>query len=264
MRTGNGQYWEEYFIYDVTKSLTGGSGTTFENKAVKIDTDSNFKVIKNTFVATSGRIKMRMRDDASGRYLLKDAIDIQAIAGRNVLVMGLSNSFIPFIWPKPYLISAGATMTVEAADYSGAANTMRLALHGTKVRPGRAPWDREFRQIVPAIYGFSGGAVTTIAGGTAVGRIEIDIDANFLVQKITGVRTGAATVTVSEGARGREWSNNEIHIDNLVGNGAFPNILPNGGDRFLQRGSVLLVNLTDISGIANTIEVNLIGVKLYE
>lgn len=264
MRPGNNYYWEEYFIYDVTKSLTGGSGTSFENKTVKIDTDSNFKVIKNTFVATSDRIKLRMRDDASGRYLLKDAIDIQSIAGRNTLAMGMSNSFIPFIWPKPYLISAGATMTVEAADYSGAANTMRFALHGTKIRSGSAPWDREFKQVIPAIYGFSGGAISIAAGGTGVGRIEVDIDANFLVQKITGVRTGAATVTVSEGARGREWSNVEIHIDNLIGNGSFPNILPNGGDRFLPRGSVLLVNLTDLSGIANSIEVNLIGVKLYE
>ncbi len=264
MRAGNGYYWEEYFIYDVTKALTAGAGVTFENTAVKIDTDSNFKVIKNTYVATSDRIKLKLRDDASGRYLLKDPIDIQAIAGRNTLAMGLSNSFIPFIWPKPYLLSAGATMTVEAADYSAVANTMRLALHGTKVRPGRAPWDREFRQVVPAIYGFSGGALSLTASSTGVGRIEIDIDAHFLVQKITGVRTGAATVTVSEGARGREWSNTAIHIDNLIGNGPFPNILPNGGDRFLQRGSVLLVNLTDISGIANAIEVNLIGVKLYE
>ncbi len=264
MRQGNGYFWEEYFVYDATKALTAGTGVTFENQAIKIDTDSNFKMVKNTFVATSDRIKIKLRDDATGRYLLKNPIDIMAIAGKNTLAMGLSNSFIPFIWPKPFLITAGATLTVEAADYSAASNTMRLALHGTKVRPGRAPWDRQWRQVIPAIYGFSGGAVTVAASGTAVGRIEMDMDAHFLVQKITGIRTGEATVTVSEGARGREWSNTEIHIDNLIGNGSFPNILPNGGDRFIERGSTISVNITDVSGISNVIEVNFIGVKLYE
>ncbi len=264
MREGNGMYWEEYFIYDVTQALVAGTGVAFTEIPIKILTDSNFKLIKTTFVSTSDKIKLKMRDSASGRYLFKDAIDIKSFAGRNTLAMGASNSFIPFILPKPFVLPAGGILTVEASDFSVATNTMRLALHGTKIHQGRAPWDRRWSEIRPAIYGFTGGAVTVGASSTALGRIEIDIDSHFLVQKITGIRSGEATVLLKESARDREWSSAAIHIDNVIGNGSFPNILPNGGDRFLPRGSVLVANLTDLSGISNIIEINLIGVKLYE
>ncbi len=264
MREGNGMFWEEYFVYDVTAALVAGTGVSFTEIPIKILTDSNFKLIKLTFTATSDKIKLKMRDSASGRYLFKDAIDIKSIAGRNTLAMGCSNSFIPFILPKPFVLPAGGILTVEASDFSAATNTMRLALHGTKIHQGRAPWDRRWSAITPAIYGFTGGVVTVGASSTATGKAEIDIDSHFLVQKITGIRSGEATVLLKENGRDREWSSTAIHVDNLLGNGAFPNILPNGGDRFLPRGSVLTANLTDLSGISNPIEVNLVGVKLYE
>lgn len=261
-KNNNNMWWKEYFIYDVTKTLTAGNGTVFEPTNLKIDSDSNFEFVKTTFVATNDRIKLKYRDNTVGRYLFKNPADIKTVAGRNTLPMGLSNAFIPFIWPRPYFVAAGSTFTVEASDFSGVSNVMRLALHGAKIRQGIAPWEKQFRATVPAVYGFEDGTITVAASSTATARIEIDIDAHFLVQKITGIRTGSALVNILESARGREWSNTAVHIDNLIGNGSFPNILP--ANRFIQKGSVMVFNIQDTSTASNVIEINLIGVKLYD
>lgn len=255
-------WWREYFVYDVTMILAGGTGVAYTNFALKVDSDSNYEFVKTTYVSTDDRVKLKYRDDSAGRYLMKSGMDIKSIAGRNTLPMGFSNAFIPFVWPRPYLIGAGANFTVEASDYSGVPNTMRLVFHGAKIRPGKAPWDARFRAQVPVVYGFDGGVVTVAPNATVTQRIEIDMDAHFLVQKITGIRTGDALININEGARGKEWSNIPVHIDNMVGNGSFPNILP--ANRFVIRGSVLTVNIQNLMGINNLIEINIAGVKLYE
>ena len=254
--------WKEYFVYDISKTLAGGAGTAFETASIRIDSDSPFEFNKTTYVATNDRIKLKYKDESVGRYLTKGSIDIKAIAGRNILPIGLSNSFLPHIWPKPYIVSAAAVFTVEAADYSAVANTMRLSFHGSKSREGNAPWDYKFRAKQPFIYSFSNGAVTVAANSTATTTIEIDTDAHFLVEKIVGIRTSDALVTINESSRGLDWMNQAVHIDNVVGNAPFPNILP--APRFVRRGSVIVFNLQDLSGNSNVIDINLIGIKLYE
>lgn len=262
-RNSRSMLWKEYFIYDAYRQLVAGTGTVFQTKQVRIDSDANFELVKNSYVATNDRIKLKFRDDSLGRYLVKDPVDIKSIAGRNTLPMGLSNSFMPFIWPRPYLLAAGSTFVVEAADASSATNNMYLAFHGAKIRPGIAPWlSKNYRSEIPMIYGLSGGPITLAANATDTARIEIDVDSDFLVHKIVGIRTGDATISIGESARGREWMNTAIHIDNVIGNGAFPNILRD--PRFVARGSVITINLTDTSGNTNVIEVTMIGVKLYE
>lgn len=261
-------WWKEYFIYDATRALTPGTGIAYDTINVRIDADANYEFIKTTYVATSDNIRVKYRDESVGRYLMKYGMDIKSIAGRNTLPMGLSNAFIPFVWPRPYLIAAGTVFSVEASDYSTLANTMRLAFHGAKIRPGKAPWDKRFRAYVPTTFGFSdpqgigSASVSVAANSTVAQRIEIDMDAHFLVQKITGRRTGDALIQITEGARGRDWMNAFIHIDNVIGNGSFPNILP--AQRFIPKGSVIIINIQNLLGIANLIEVNLEGVKLYE
>ena len=253
--------FKEYFIYTHATALTPGTGAGFDTINIRIDSDADFEFNKTTYVATNDRVRLRYKDDSMGRYLTKGQPDVKAIAGRNVLPMGLSNSHLPFVWPRPYIISAGTNFIVEAADYSNAANTLRMAFHGGKIRPGEAPWSKRFRAAVPFSYSFDT-PVTVVANSTATVTIQVDIDSHFLVQKITGVRTSDALVQINEGARGRDWSNTSVHIDNFVGNGVFPNVLPT--NRFILRGSTVSFNIQDTSGAANVIDINLIGVKFYE
>lgn len=255
--------YKEYFVNTFSQALTAGAAGLLQNSnPIRIDSDADFEFNKTTFVATNDRINLRYRDDSVGRYLTKDPLDVKMIAGRNTLPMGLSNSFIPFIWPRPYTISAGTTFTVESGDYSNAANTLYLAFHGAKLRAGVAPWEKRYRAAVPFVYSFSGGSVSIGANATQNVPISVDIDSHFVVQKITGIRTGAALVSVNEGARGRDWMNTAVHIDNFIGNGSFPNILL--ANRFIYKGSVLNFNIQNLLGIANVVNIAVAGVKLYE
>lgn len=253
----------EYFVNSLSQVLTPGTtGILANQNTIAIDSDADFSFSKTSYVATNDRIKLRYRDDSFGRYLIKDPVDIKTIAGRNTLDMGESSSFLPFIWPQPYTIAAGTTFTTELGDYSNAANTVRLAFHGAKIRPGTAPWDKKWRLMLPFVYTFDGGSVSVPANATANPAIKIDKDAHFLVKKITAIRTGGALISINDTARGQDLSNTPVHIDNLCGNGAFPNILT--APRFVNRGSVLSITIQNLIGIANNIEVNLVGVKLYE
>jgi len=251
-------YYEEYFVYATNASLSAGDGTVFEEFNVRIDSDSNFKFLSTLFVATSPQIYIKMQDDSIGRYLTKKGTDIQAIGGRS-LTGTTENLFLPFRWPKPYIIRAGTNLALQISDYSGSANTLRLAYHGSKIQPGVAPWDYKFRATMPMVYSVK---KTLAANSSDTAVIDIDIDSHFLIKDIVGVRTGGALVTISEGARNRDWSNTSIHIDNIMGNGQFPNKLPS--PRFIQKGSTIIFNLQDLSGFANTVEIDLVGVKLYE
>lgn len=255
--------WKEYFIYDATLNINAGNGTIYQNLSVKIDSDVDFEWVKSTYVATNDRIKIKIKDESLGRYLLKGTTDIKSIAGRNILPIGLSNSFLPFIWPKPYTVSAGSNLTFEATDYSGQANTMRFALHGYKIREGKAPWTavRPDAIRVPFTCSFSNGPVTIAANSSGLQQIELDIDSHFIVHKICGIRTGEVLIKLGESYRNRDWMNSSVHMDNVAGNGSFPNILP--APRFVPRGSVITCNMQDLSGAANTIDLTLIGEKIY-
>ncbi len=262
-------YWKEYFLYSAFfDNLAAGNGTVFTNFEVRIDPDSDFEFVKTIFQPTSARVRVSYRDDTNSRHLMKGEQDIRTIGGTALYSMApvtprLAPGFVPYVWPIPYVISGATTLTVEAADFSGLQTDFYLSFHGSKVRPGRAPWDGPFRAKVPYVYPITTtGTVSVPANGSASASIVTDKDAHFVIYKLTGSRTGACTVEIKDGARDRQWMDaTAVHFDNLVGNGHFPNNLPS--PRFVYRGSVITVNLTDLSGASNVVEMNFIGVKLY-
>lgn len=260
--------WREYYCYSALfTALPGGTGVTFTDVEIRIDTDSDFEFVKTIFQPTTGRARVRYRDDTNGRFLQKGTQDIRTIGGTALYSMAPGSptppGFIPFIWPMPYTIPAATTFTVSAADFSGLSYNFHVTFHGNKIRQGDSPWDKKWRAKIPYVYPLSNtGTVAIGANGSASASIATDNDAHFLVQKITGTRTGACLVTIKDGARDRQWMDSPVNFDNLVGNGHFPNILPS--PRFIARGSVIAYTFTDLSGLANQAEVNLEGVKLYE
>lgn len=260
--------WEEYYVYNTTfTNLTGGTGTTFTENEIRIDTDADFKFMKTIHQPVTARARIQYRDNTNGRFLMKGSQDIRTISGHALYNIApgtpLPPGFTPFIWPRPYIIPAATTFTIGAADFSGLTATLRMAFHGTKVRAGTAPWDRKYRAMIPYVYPLSTtGTIDIPANGTTTASIPTDNDSHFVVYKLVGARDGACTLTMKDGARDRQWMNEAIHFDNLIGNGSFPNILP--APRFIPRGTVVSISLTDLSGSTNTVEINLVGVKLYE
>lgn len=257
--------YKEYYINNIENTaLTAGTGVTFTDTTIRTDTDSDFELIKRTHIATDNRILAQFKDDGYGRNYQNAAIDIRSISGPPVgnIAAGDPNpmrGMLPFVLPRPILIKAGTTYTASFSDNSGLANSIRLALHGAKLRNGKAPWEEAWRAR-PAMD-YTTGAVTIAANQTASVNIVVNVDAHFLIHKITATRTGAALITVKDGASDRQWMNVATHIDNFAGNSQFPNIL--AAPRFVFKGSVVNITLQDLSGASNTVRINLHGEKLF-
>jgi hypothetical protein len=266
--------YKEYFCYSFEDlSLSAGTGVAFEDTTVKMDSDSDFEIIKRSHVATSDLIRVKYQDDSYGRQFQNLSMDLRAVSGTTLQATGVvdigqspTNNFMPYILPRPYLIRAGTTYTASYADFSGATNSIRETFHGAKVRQGKAPWDQEWSAKPPYDYTTAqNNAGTTIAaGGSAILQISVGIDAHFLVQKIVGTRTSGAPalVTIRTGGNDRQWMDKAVHFDNLVGNAQFPNILP--APRLCERGSTISITVQNLSSVfAGTYEIILSGLKLF-
>ena len=257
--------WKEYFVYNFQDiSLAASLGTAFEDVVVRFDSDADFEGMKLIHVATDSRIYVRMSDDAIGRQYQNSRVDLRAISGTRLFTSGVvdvgihPNNVIPAIMTAPMLIKAATSFTVQFADFSNAANSVRLAIHGAKIRAGVAPWNKKWAARIPFWYT---NTVTLDANGSSSFTISTNMDSAFLIQKITGTRTGAATINIIDGATSRAWMDRPMHIDNIVGNSQYPNIMT--APRFVPRGSVVNVQLTDLSGEENVIELIFHGQKLY-
>jgi hypothetical protein len=261
--------YKEYYIYSFEDTaLASGSGNTFDDVTVRMDSDADFEVMKRCHVATDNRIRVKFQDDSAGRQFQNASLDIRGISGTKlettgVVDVGISlNNFIPFILPNPYLIRAGTTYTSSFADFSGATNSIRMAFHGAKIRAGRAPWKKNWKAKLS--YDYTTESLSVAAGGTINKQISIQIDSHFLVQKIVGVRNSGAPslVTIKTGGYDKQWMDKPVHFDNLVGNAQFPNVLP--APRIVERGATINVSIQNLSSVnAGTYEIIFCGLKLF-
>lgn len=259
--------WKEYFVYNFEDtSLPAGTGVAFDDTTIRIDSDANFEAMKYHHIATDSRIFIKLQDDSIGRQFQNQTggLDLRSVSGTILFTSGVvdvgvhPNNFMPMVLTRPYLIRAATSFTVSFADFSGSANSIRFSIHGAKLRVGDAPWDKKWNATLPFMYGSS---VALAANGSGSFNISINNDSHFLVKKITGTRSGACTVNITDSSTGRSWMDRPMHIDNLVGNSQFPNILP--APRFVYRGSVINVTLQDLSGATNTVRIILHGEKLF-
>jgi hypothetical protein len=265
--------YKEYFCYSFENlALVLGTGVVFADTTVKMDSDSDFEIIKRHHVAADNRIRVKYQDDSYGRQFQNASMDLRGISGAvleasGVVDIGESlNNFCPYILPRPYLIRAGTTYTASYSDFSNSVflttNNIRETFHGAKIRQGKAPWDQEWSAKPP--YDYTTGSTVIAAGNTASLSINIGIDAHMLVQKIVGTRTSQspALVTIRTGGNDRTWMDKAVHFDNLVGNAQFPNILP--APRLCERGSTVLITIQNLSAtVSGTYEIILSGLKLF-
>ncbi len=280
-----GPAWEEYFLYsaDFTGAKALAAGTldgaptvqAFDDFPIAIGSDSDFRWLKTMYAPTQDKVYFRVQDDTSGRRLHRSTLDARAVAGRGAALTGLpseTTALLPYILPRPYTIAAASTLTIGAADFSGISNPTRFTLHGTKLRPGYAPWERDAsgrprRIAVELPYTIvlppDGQSAAILANGSALFNAPVDIEADFLVRRITAIHTGTALVTLQDGAgRDRLWMDRAVDLSLVAGNGLFPNYLP--APRFVYRGASVTATVSDTSGATNRVRIYLAGVKLYE
>ena len=74
--------YKEYFIYSFEDTaLALGTGVTFEDVTVKLDSDADFEIMKRHHVAIDNRIRVKYQDDSYGRQFQNASLDLRAISG---------------------------------------------------------------------------------------------------------------------------------------------------------------------------------------
>lgn len=258
-------YREAYYMAsNISLDASSGAGTigTFKNTPIRVDSDADFEVQKIMFQATSPDIILRIRT-SQGEYLMPENTNLQTFGGTQFNSVGPGsnvNWFTPYILSWPFRFAASSDIILEAADYSGSANTLRMCMWGAKIYCGKAPWDNPRYTRGQPVWRST--ERQTLAGNASqVLTINMDSDADVFITKAQAVRTGAALVSVNEGARGRDWGNTSSHIDNMFGSGQFAHKL--SAPRFVPVNSSMTFNVQDISGSSNTIEIVLEGIKYH-
>lgn len=113
-------------------------------------------------------------------------------------------------------------------------------------------------------------AVAAVVGATATDVISIQQDANFELQYLTYsaeqasllVLNWAGLVQIDDSGAGRTFFDQAIPINCIAGTGAQPFVFLT--PRLVQAGSSLTVTFTNRVATATTVNLILVGYKLYE
>lgn len=92
-------------------------------------------------------------------------------------------------------------------------------------------------------------------------QLQVQSDSDFVVQSITGNRTGLYSAQVLDTGSGSMWQDKLIQDDNFVGTAQLPNVLLH--PQYVRRNSILNVLLLDRSGSGNTVQLIMHGYKEY-
>jgi hypothetical protein len=263
--------WQDYFAYNF-EFLPLAAGTAnalptalaFSTKTNRLQVFSDFQALRASYTYTDARVYLKLRDSNGGRYYTSSpAVDARLYCGSVISLGPGSNALIFKNLAAPLgeegLLRAGSAFSVDAADFSGSSNNVRIALHGNKIYPGNPPWaDRKYRFKVS----FSAPIFFSLSGNEeAQGSIVVDDDADWFIYRVLATRTAGATLQITQGASEAQWFNSAIHIDNFTGNVAGYNILT--APKYLPAKSVLLLDVTDLSGSTNVVGLQFDVVKKY-
>ncbi len=250
--------WKEPYVYvanflPLTQSATGDA---FQDFPIKIAGDSHFEILRSIHKADSNLINLKLINSSNNDEIIRPHGDLRSVS--STAFNGLTaNGFVPYNFPKPYLISADSEFLVQAADKSNGVggNKLRLALHGNKLYGGEAPYANRKEREAASIPIDSG---SIAAYDTATKVYVLDSDAGFLVSKLTGDRTGSGLISIQDV---RPWSSQDVHFDNMVGNAQFGNNLT--AKRWISDRVKLTIRFTDLSGSTNRFKITFHGERVY-
>lgn len=237
------------FMYSTPRTaFTSGQQ---QNLSIPTYSDSFFVVTKLVAVST-GTFKARFFNGSTGR-LLND------IYVNNVNLFGTIQ--LPNILRDPIVIPPSSNFVLDITDLSGGANTIQCSLVGYRwydlskypllgKAGARLDW-----------YTYSATFTSLAANGQTNVITRIDADADFLVRKVVGNRTGAYTLQISDSAAADTWEDQLVSDANAVGTAQYPYLLSK--PRLIGRNSTISTAVTDISGSTNTIQLIFEGAKIY-
>lgn len=124
--------------------------------------------------------------------------------------------------------------------------------------PQSAPDLAQYQRTEAGFYPYS---VTLSANQALTDQsVIIDADSDFLVLGLVGTQTGNYRVNFKS-QNGRYVAQSQLRNANIVGTGQFPVALPK--PVIVAARGRLGIDITDLSGGSNTIELVFVGIRLY-
>lgn len=245
----------QYFQYTVRRTLTASQVDT--GGITKIQNDSDF-LIQKMVANSTGIFTAQALDTGTGRQFYDRALN-------NVNLYGTAQR--PSILLHPKLVYANSQINWTLTDASVAGNTIEIVLEGIKCFK-TLPSNFVPRGVIQLekyaevdYFAYSLAPAQLAANGTAIANVAIQGDSDFLLMKVTGGRTGAYRLQITDASCGWNYSDNFVDDANLIGTAQQPNVLLH--PQLILANSNLVVQLQDTSAAPNTVQVVLEGVKLF-
>jgi hypothetical protein len=244
------------FRYTVSGSIPGGVGTGRLAVNIPVHPDSYFVVTK-LIASSAGNFTTQIVETGSGSILSDFPIAQSSLWG----IAQRPNYLL-----DPLIIAPSANILFNLINGIAGANAVQLVIEGYKNYDLSAPpvayGKNPVRPFAGTIKFFQYTANQSLAGnasGTVQTRIQAD--SNFVIRKMLALSTGNFQIRLSDTASGSLWQTDFIQRDNILGNAQYPAKLSK--PRLVKRNSAIQVELTDLSGAPNDIQVVFEGAKIY-
>ena len=210
---------------------------------------SLFQLQWMTMVSTAGTFQVRIADDASGQNWQNEMTDVRNIFG---------TVQDPAILISPMILRANALISIDVQNTSGLAGSIEFNFGGYQIPTLQFPG---FAKARPDQW-FQYMTRTTLGGGNLdTMRITVQSDSTFQVHKINSISTGDYRLRLIDSASGQAWSDRLIRNGNMAGTAQKPRVMMN--PKNVKPNSVIQLEVQNLIGGANTVEVVLEGVKKF-
>lgn len=262
--------WKEYFVYSINKAITTTDINVFTNVNLKTAFDADFELHAISCKPThyNANVFIKIKNNEDGIITLNPmGFGLKSISG----IHGFG-CFSPYILKHPFFIKAGSELDFEISNFHTTTNTVRMALHGSKIRDGEHPlFNKQIREQRFHIYS----NMKNIASGIKdTFTIQIDNDSYFVLKQLNGFQdynagfdfmsdTGYFNVLMTDNYTQKSWSNESVIFWNLIGNGSFPNNIYKYGEKVFPPNSIITIEGENVGNTTSDLYISLIGDKIY-
>ena len=248
----------EWYQYETNGIIPGGAGTGRLSLSVQIEPDAYFVVQKLTATFT-GNFSTQIQDTGSSQILMDNFVQQANLWG---------TAAQPNLLIDPLIFSPSSLVLFNLLNGIAGANTVQLVVEGYKHYDLKNPPFIRAGNIARSMTGRLAWFQYTISPAAALAAnsaptftIPIQADSYFLVRKLVSIQTGIFSARFSDTSRNANWQRNYIRNGSLFGTVNFPNIMRK--PRLLAPNTVVTVELQELSGAGNTVQLVLEGVKQY-
>lgn len=250
--------YKEYFACGINGTIS--SGSSYTPIITRLDDDADFELHAITYYRATAVINCKMYDSYKSKYITgSNSLVLDSFAGEDFYNVGaFNNGFIPYILPIPYKFEKASNLILEFSQTTGSDVNVNIVLHGSKIRNGDAPWNKQYNDEVFGIYSLNRGWAVT--SGVYVDAITIDDSSDFLVtQIICDENALASTVDIMESWSNKRWTNLATRTKLMGGVGMFNNKI--SANRFIPKSGTVVVSFTNVTQYTTFA---LGGIKLFE